>query len=108
VRPMILLVRFLLELALLAALAWWGATVGEGIWAWVLGIGAPTLAAFAWGMYVAPKARRPVPVGARVAIECVLYLAAAAGLTAIGHAGLGVAFFVLAVFVSVANAATEG
>jgi Protein of unknown function (DUF2568) len=107
-RPLILLVRFLLELAMLAALAWWGATVGEGPWLWVLGIGAPLAAAVVWGTYVAPKARHPLPVRGRVSVESLLYLAAGFGLAQIGHDALGFAFFALAVVVANLNAITEG
>jgi Protein of unknown function (DUF2568) len=107
-RGLILLVRFLVELALLAALAWWGFTVGSGVTAWVLGVGTPLLSAVIWGTFVAPKARRPVPVTERVAIECVLYSAAAIGLAAIGQMPLAIGFFVVAVTVSLANAATTG
>ena len=39
--------RFLCELAMLAALAFWGYVVGEGPWAWLLGVGAPVMAAVA-------------------------------------------------------------
>jgi Protein of unknown function (DUF2568) len=56
-RGVTLTVRFLCELAMLAALASWGFTVGDGAGAWVLGIGAPLLAAIVWGAWVAPKAR---------------------------------------------------
>jgi hypothetical protein len=38
-----LTVRFLCELAMLAALAYWGFSVGAGVGAWVLGLGAPLL-----------------------------------------------------------------
>ena len=107
-RGLILLVRFMVELALLAAFAWWGFTVGSGATAWVLGAGATLLAAVIWGTFVAPKARRPVPIAKRVAIECVLYASAAIGLAAIGQMPLAIAFFVLAVAVSLANAATAG
>ena len=34
---------------MLAALAYWGFTVGDGAGAWVLGVGAPLLAAVVWG-----------------------------------------------------------
>jgi hypothetical protein len=44
-RGVTLTVRFLCELAMLAALAFWGFTAGEGLLAWVLGIGAPVLVA---------------------------------------------------------------
>ena len=46
-RGVTLTVRFLCELAMLAALAFWGFGVAEGLWGWVLGIGAPVLAAAA-------------------------------------------------------------
>jgi hypothetical protein len=61
-RGVTLTVRFLCELAMLAALAYWGFTVGDGAGAWVLGIGAPLMAAIIWGAWVAPKARWPVPI----------------------------------------------
>jgi hypothetical protein len=48
-RGVTLTVRFLCELAMLAALAYWGFTVGDGAGAWVLGVGAPLLAAVVWG-----------------------------------------------------------
>jgi hypothetical protein len=47
-RGVILTLRFLCELAMLAALAYWGFTVGDGAGAWVLGVGAPLLAAVVW------------------------------------------------------------
>ena len=56
-RGVTLTVRFLCELAMLAALAYWGFTVGEGVGAWLLGLGAPLLAAVVWGAVVAPRAR---------------------------------------------------
>ena len=79
---------------MLAALAFWGYVVGEGPWAWLLGVGAPVLAAVVWGAFVAPKARVPVPASVRVQIELVLYALAAVGL---GSAGQPVAGMVLAV-----------
>ena len=86
--------RFLCELAMLAALAFWGYVVGEGPWAWLLGVGAPALAAVVWGTFVAPKARVPVSAPVRVQIELVLYAVAAVGL---GSAGQPVAAVILAV-----------
>ena len=86
--------RFLCELAMLAALAFWGYVVGEGPQAWLLGVGAPALAAVVWGTFVAPKARVPVSAPVRVQIELVLYAVAAVGL---GSAGQPVAAVILAV-----------
>jgi hypothetical protein len=50
-RGVTLTVRFLCELAMLAALAYWGFRVGDGIGAWVLGVGAPLLAAVVWARW---------------------------------------------------------
>ena len=93
-RGVTLTARFLCELAMLAALAFWGYVVGEGPWAWLLGVGAPALAAVVWGTFVAPRARIPVSASLRVQIELVLYALAAVGL---GSAGQPVAAVVLGV-----------
>jgi hypothetical protein len=93
-RGVTLTARFLCELAMLAALAFWGYVVGEGVWAWLLGLAAPVVAAVVWGTFVAPRAKVPVPAPVRMAIELVLYAAAAAGLAV---AGQPVAAVVLAV-----------
>ena len=77
--------RFVCELAMLAALAFWGYVVGDGVWAWLLGLAAPAAAAIIWGTFVAPRAKVPVPAPVRVAVELVLYAAAAAGLAAVGQ-----------------------
>jgi Protein of unknown function (DUF2568) len=80
-----LVARFVCELAMLAALAFWGYVVGEGVWAWLLGLAAPAVAAGVWGTLVAPRARVPVPAPVRVTVELVLYAAAAVGLAAAGQ-----------------------
>jgi Protein of unknown function (DUF2568) len=49
-RGVTLTLRFLCELAMLATLAYWGFTVGDGVGAWVLGVGAPLLAAVVVGI----------------------------------------------------------
>jgi hypothetical protein len=82
-RGAVLAIRFLCELAMLAALGYWGFEVGEGAGAWLLGIGAPALAIALWGAFVAPKARRVVAVPTRLAIELVLFGVAVVGLFAI-------------------------
>src|SRR5689334_23481657 len=53
--------RFLLELCMLAALGYWGFQAGDGpVLKIVLGLGAPLLAAVVWGLFIAPRAIRPV------------------------------------------------
>jgi hypothetical protein len=106
-RGVTLAVRFLCELAMLAALAYWGFTVGDGIGAWVLGVGAPLLAAVVWGAWVAPKARWPVPMPVRVVIELVLFGSAVGGLTIAGQPVLAVVLGVAALVTSLLNASQE-
>jgi Protein of unknown function (DUF2568) len=99
--------RFLCELAMLAALAFWGYVVGEGPWAWLLGVGAPTLAAVVWGAVVAPRARFPVPAPVRVQIELVLYALAAVGLAAAGQPVAAVVLGVAGLVTSLLNDSQE-
>lgn len=106
-RGVTLTVRFLTELAMLAALAYWGFNAGGGIGAWVLGLGAPAAAAVVWGAFVAPKAIRPVSVPVRLAIELVVFGAAAIGLAVSGQVVLAVVLAVAAAVSSLLNAFTE-
>jgi hypothetical protein len=82
-----LAVRFLLELCLLAALAYAGLQVNIA-----LAVIAPLVAAVVWGLFVSPKARfqlsRPLWVG----VQAVLFGAAVAGLVASGQGVLGLTF----------------
>jgi hypothetical protein len=99
--------RFLCELAMLAALAFWGYVVGDGVWAWLLGILAPAVAALSWGTFVAPRAKVPVPAPVRVAIELALFAAAAAGLAAAGQPLAAVVLGVAGLATSLVNQAQE-
>ena len=102
-----LTVRFLCELAMLAALAYWGFRTGNGLTAWLRGLGAPLLAAAVWGALVAPKARWPVPIQVRVVIELALYTAAVAAVVAAGQPVLAVILAVAALATSLLNARQE-
>ncbi len=86
-----LALRFVLELAALAALGYWGAQAGpNAVTGVVLAVGTPLLAAVAWGLFVSPKRRVDVPV-LRWVVELTVFGAAALGLVASGHRGLGAA-----------------
>ena len=86
-----LAVRFVLELCALAALAYWGAQVDSHVVTRLaLAVGAPLLAAVAWGVFVAPERRVDVPV-ARWAVELGVFAAAVLGLLDAGRTGLAVA-----------------
>jgi hypothetical protein len=106
-RGVTLAVRFLCELAMLAALAYWGFSVGAGAGAWVLGIGAPLLAAVVWGALVAPRARWPVPMPVRVVIELVLFGAAVGALAVAGQPQAALVLGVAALATSLLNASQE-
>jgi predicted cation transporter len=92
---------------MLAALAFWGYVVGDGVWAWLLGILAPVVAAIIWGTFVAPRAKLPVPAPLRVGIELVLYAAAAAGLGAAGQPLAAVVLGVAGLVTSLLNEVQE-
>jgi hypothetical protein len=79
--------RFLLELCLLAALAYVGLQVSV-----VLCVVAPLVSAAIWGLFVSPQARFPLQLGPWLAVQAVLFGVAVAGLIAFGETVLGVAF----------------
>jgi len=77
-----LVVRFLLELAALAGLVYAGIAVVDGPSGWLLGLGMAAVAAVAWGLFVAPRARIAVPTAGRLAVEVAVFAAACSGLLA--------------------------
>lgn len=94
-----LVLRFVLELAMVAALFAWGVRVAEPIWLkTLLGIAAPALALFAWGAFIAPRASRRLADPARLVLEVVLFALAAAGLAMVGLPGWAIALAVVAAF----------
>jgi uncharacterized membrane protein (DUF4010 family) len=85
-------VRFLLELAMLAALAYAGWKLPEQTAAQiVLAVGLPLAAAAVWGTWIAPKATRRQTDPSKLAVELLLFLAAAGGLALSGRPLWGVA-----------------
>ena len=79
------LLAFLAELASLAALAFWGATVPAGIGLRLLaGIGLPLAAAVLWWFFAAPRAKVQVPALA-LATKVVVHGGAVAALVVTGH-----------------------
>jgi hypothetical protein len=58
----------------------------------VLGVGAPLLAAVAWGTFVSPKASVKLPEPLRLAVELLIFAAATLALADAGRAGLALAF----------------
>jgi Protein of unknown function (DUF2568) len=91
-----LAVRFLLELCLLATLAYAGLQVNI-----VLAVLAPLVAAVVWGLFVSPKARFPFSRPLWVGVQVVLFGAAVVGLVASRQGVLG-SIFGVAVAVNLA------
>ncbi len=91
-----LALRFLLELAAIGLVAYWGWDAGPGAWAWVLAPAAALAVVAVWWLFVAPKATIELARPARFAIELGVWTAAAAALWATGHEPLGVAFLAVA------------
>lgn len=93
--PINLAVRFLLELAALASLAYWGWTQADGGWRYLLAIGLPLLAAVLWGTLAVPGdpsrsggAPVPVPGYVRLILELGLFAFATWALYGAGQATL--------------------
>ena len=99
---------FLSELAALAALAWWGATVsGPTAVRVLLAVGTPLVAAILWGVFAAPNA----PVHAAVLsllIKVVVFGAGALALLATGHPRLALALALVAVLSSLLSTPPDG
>ncbi|MER5437717.1 YrdB family protein [Streptomyces sp. NPDC002790] len=87
---------FLLEVAALAVLAWWGwQTVDTTALRLLLAVAAPTVAAVLWGLFAAPKARIPVQLAGVLTVKVLIFGAAAAALYTMGRHGWATAFAVV-------------
>jgi hypothetical protein len=93
-----LALRFLLELAALAAFGYWGATESGPTWHHAAyGIGAPLLVALFWGTFVGPKARVPLPSGVRFTLGLGVFAFAAAILVERRYVGFAEIFGALVI-----------
>ncbi|MEU5834673.1 YrdB family protein [Streptomyces diacarni] len=93
---------FLLELAALACLGWWGAAVGDvTALRLLLGAGTPLVALVLWSLFAAPRARLRPRLPLVLAVKALVLGGGAAALYGVGHP---VAAVVMAVAV-VANTA---
>lgn len=88
---------FLLELLALVALAYWGFRTGDGLaLKFVLGIGAPVLAAVVWGLFAATRATFGLAWPGVLLVKVIVFGAAVVALIAAGQLVLGIVFGVLA------------
>lgn len=100
-RPANLAAKFVLELAALAAFAYWGSTVASGIAAVIIAVGAPLVVAVLWGWFAAPRAKRRLPMPARVPFELGVFALATIALAA-ASATLAAVVFASAVLINAA------
>ncbi len=85
-RAINLMLRFLLEISALAALAYGGWHVPGPTWVRaLLAVLLPLAAAVVWGRWVAPKASHPLPDPLRLVPEWCVFGGAAIALAATGH-----------------------
>ena len=93
--PIILAARFLLELALLAAFAWWGyAVVGGAVIGGLVAVVCVVAVATFWGLLLSPKARIRLSPSLRNGVEIAVFLIAALALASQGHIGWGAALLI--------------
>ena len=106
--PPNLVLRFLLEIFALVAIGYWGFSQHTGIWRFIVGLGAPLLAAELWGTFAVPNdpsrsGRAPVPIPGvlRLVLEFCLFgfaawaLYAASTVLALILAGLTIVHYAL-------------
>src|ERR1700759_3830150 len=79
-----LALKFLLELAALAAFAIWGAGSESGGLAGAHAIIAPLIVALLWGRLTAPRSRHRLPRATRIPFELSVFVLAAVALLAAG------------------------
>lgn len=69
--------RGLLELVGLAAIGFWGWTLGEGVWRYMLAVGLPIVVSMIWGAFRVPNDPGPAPVAVpgsvRLLIEAIVF-----------------------------------
>lgn len=100
---------FVLEMGMLAALCFWGFTIGGSRAIEILlGVGAPIIAGVLWWLFLAGGGPKySVPLSVQVALKLALFWATALALYGAGHLVLGLAFAALAVLAVAAEAATN-
>ena len=77
---------FLLELAALGFLSWWGFGAGhQGALRILLGVGTPLLACVVWGLFAAPRARLRPRLPLVLVVKALVFGGGAAALYGVGH-----------------------
>ena len=96
--------RFVCEMAALAAVTYWGLQAAGGVAGIALAGIAAAVVAVVWGVFLAPRRRLEVGLPARLAIELAVWVAATSALWSAGQPKLAVVLFVVAVVTGAINA----
>jgi len=102
----LLALRFVCEMAALAAVAYWGQQATDGVAGIALAAITVAVVAVVWGVFLAPKRRLEVGLPVRLMIELAVWTAAAAALWSAGRPTLAVVLFIVAVVTGAINAST--
>ncbi len=92
-----LALKFALELAVVAALGYWGASLPGGVLSAVVMVLAPAVMILLWGRFAAPNATGRLPRSQRIPFELTVLLLGALALGAAGRAVLAVVLAVVIV-----------
>jgi hypothetical protein len=106
VTAIVLGLRFVCEMAALAAVAYWGQQAAGGVAGIVLAAIAVAVVVVVWGVFLAPRRRLEAGLPARLAIELAVWMAASSALWSAGQPTLAVVLFVVAVVTGAINAGT--
>jgi hypothetical protein len=88
---------FLAELGMYAGYSVLGWSLAQGVLGVVLAVALPVTVAVVWGLFLAPKAMRPMPAAPTVVLRLVLLFGGAVAAWAAGFWWLGLVVAVLAV-----------
>ena len=89
--------RFLLELAVLGSLGYWGFSTHRGVLRWLFGLGTPVLAAVVWAVFVTPQGALATHDPVRLILEIAIFGSAVAALFGAGHRRVAGVFGVLVI-----------
>jgi hypothetical protein len=102
--PINLALRFILEIATLIALGYWGWDHGDGILKYILAVGIPLITAILWGTFAVPddpsrsgKAPVPVPGLIRLLLELAFFAFGVLALIDSGYPLLGTIMGILVI-----------
>jgi hypothetical protein len=80
-----LALKFGVELAAIASLGYWGASLGGSLLSAVMMVLAPVAMIALWGLFAAPKANRRLSASARIPLELAMLLGGALAFLAAGE-----------------------